>query len=51
MKKELKLKNAIPKLMHLEAIGDFHSHAQFGNKKGFAELSEQDRKSMDETEI
>jgi proteasome lid subunit RPN8/RPN11 len=51
LKKELKLKEAIPKLMHLDTIGDFHSHPQFGDKKGFAALSDVDKESMDKTEI
>ncbi len=51
LEKELKLKEAIPKLMHLGCLGDFHSHPQFGDKKGVAELSDVDKESMEETAI
>lgn len=50
-KKELKLKEAIPKLVHLDCVGDFHSHPQFGNKTGTAVLSEVDKQSMEDTAI
>lgn len=50
-KKMIKIEEAIPKLMHLEYLGDFHSHPQFGDKKGFAQLSETDKVSMEETNI
>jgi proteasome lid subunit RPN8/RPN11 len=50
-KKELKLKEAIPKLMHLECLGDFHSHPQFGDKKGKAVLSKTDKESMEDCAI
>lgn len=51
LKKELKIKETIPKLVHLERLGDFHSHPQFKDKKGVAELSEVDKQSIEETEI
>lgn len=50
-KKKNKIEEAIPQLMHLEYVGDFHSHPQFGDKKGFAELSEVDKESMEDTAI
>lgn len=50
-KKKLNVKEAIPKLMHLECLGDFHSHPQFGSKKGVAELSDIDKQSVEDTAI
>ena len=50
-KKELKVKEAVPKLMHLECVGDFHSHPQFGSTKGTVELSADDKQSMESTAI
>jgi len=50
-KKELSVKEAIPKLIHLECLGDFHSHPQFGSNKGTVGLSDVDKESMDETAI
>ena len=50
-KKTIKLKEAIPRLMHLEHIGDFHSHTQWGDVKGLAELSDADKQSMESTNI
>jgi len=50
-RKELKVNEALPKLVHLQKLGYFHSHPQFGNNKGITGLSESDEKSMLETEI
>lgn len=51
LRKELKVNEAIPKLVHLQKLGYFHSHPQFGQKKGGTVLSEADEESMLETEI
>jgi hypothetical protein len=37
--------------MHLQKLGYFHSHPQFGDKRGTPELSEQDKNYMQEGEI
>lgn len=52
-RRELKVTEVLPKLVHLEKIGYFHSHPQFGESKGLPELSDQDKKYMQpgETEI
>lgn len=50
-RKELKVNEVIPKLIHLQKLGYFHSHPQFGDKRGEAGLSPADKKSMQETEI
>ena len=50
-KKEMKVKEAIPKLMHLDCLGYFHSHPQWGEIKGTAELSQADKESMDAKDI
>jgi hypothetical protein len=38
-------------LVHLDCLGDFHSHPQFGDKKGRAILSKTDKESMEDTAI
>jgi hypothetical protein len=50
-RKEVKIREAIPKLANLDYLGDFHSHPQFGESKGVAELSETDKQSIEETKI
>lgn len=50
-RKELKVDELIPQLIHLEKLGYFHSHPQFGDKRGTPSLSKPDRESMQETEI
>jgi hypothetical protein len=50
-RKEAKLRETIPKLANLDYLGDFHSHSQFGENKGTAELSSADKQSMEETKI
>jgi len=50
-RKELRVNEAIPKLVHLQKLGYFHSHPQFGGKRGDTGLSETDENSMLETEI
>jgi len=50
-RKELKVNEAIPQLMHLQKLGYFHSHPQFGDKRGRTSLSKADKESMQETEI
>ncbi|MCW3995257.1 MAG: Mov34/MPN/PAD-1 family protein [Candidatus Bathyarchaeota archaeon] len=50
-KKEVALRETLPKLANLDYLGDFHSHPQFGNSKGTAQLSETDKQSIKETKI
>ena len=50
-RRELKVLSVLPKLVHLEKLGYFHSHPQFGDSKGLPQLSDQDKKSMSAGEI
>ncbi|MDH5691367.1 MAG: Mov34/MPN/PAD-1 family protein [Candidatus Bathyarchaeota archaeon] len=50
-RKELKVNELIPQLMHLQKLGYFHSHPQFGDHRGETSLSKYDKESMQETEI
>ena len=50
-RKELKVKEVLPKLVHLQVLGGFHSHPQFGKEKGKARLSESDKFCLEEGEI
>jgi hypothetical protein len=50
-RRELKVIEILPRLIHLQKLGYFHSHPQFGKKRGLAELSEQDKDYMHEGEI
>jgi len=45
-RRELKVIEILPKLIHLQKLGYFHSHPQFGNKRGVASLSEADKDYM-----
>ncbi|MDH5482994.1 MAG: Mov34/MPN/PAD-1 family protein [Candidatus Bathyarchaeota archaeon] len=49
-RRELKVIEVLPKLVHLQKLGYFHSHPQFGNKRGTTELSEFDKDFMQEGE-
>jgi hypothetical protein len=50
-RRELKVLKVLPRLVHLEKLGYFHSHPQFGGSKGLPQLSDQDEKSMSSGEI
>ncbi len=50
-RRELRVNEVIPKLVHLQKLGYFHSHPRFGDSRGAAELSEFDKDYMQETEI
>ncbi len=50
-RKELKVKEVLPKLVHLQVLGGFHSHPQFGKEKGMAKLSVSDKDCLNEGEI
>ncbi len=52
-RRELKVMEVLPSLVHLQKLGYFHSHPQFGQKRGLPQLSELDRKYMQrgDTEI
>lgn len=41
-RRELKVTEILPKLIHLEKVGYFHSHPQFGNYIGIPKLSDKD---------
>lgn len=49
-RRELKVIEVLPKLVHLQKLGYFHSHPQFGSKRGVAELSKSDVDYMREAE-
>jgi len=49
-RKELRVIKMLPKLIHLQKLGYFHSHPQFGNNRGLPELSETDKNIMQEGE-
>lgn len=50
-RRELKIIEVLPKLVHLQKLGYFHSHTQFGDERGLPELSESDKNYMREREI
>lgn len=50
-RRELKVIEVLPRLIHMQKLGYFHSHPQFGSKRGLAELSETDKDFMEAAEI
>lgn len=50
-RRELKVIEVIPKLIHLKKLGYFHSHPQWGNIRGAAKLSDNDKDYMRKGEI
>ena len=52
-RRELKVMEVLPSLVHLQKLGYFHSHPQFGKKRGTSKLSDPDKKYMQkgDTEI
>ena len=50
-RRELKVLEILPELVQLEKLGYFHSHPQWGKRKGRAELSEEDIDSMEEGDL
>lgn len=50
-RRELKVIEILPKLIHLQKLGYFHSHPQYGDKRGTPELSEEDKDYMKEGEV
>ena len=50
-RRELKVIEVLPQLIHLEKLGYFHSHPQWGHSKGMAKLSEADKDSMTEGDL
>jgi len=50
-RRESKVLDVLPNLIQLEKLGYFHSHPQYGRKKGVAELSEEDIESMNTREL
>lgn len=45
-KKELKVTSVLPELVHMQILGTFHSHPQFGEERGVAKLSDCDKDSL-----
>lgn len=50
-RRELKVIETLPKLIHLRKLGYFHSHPQWGTSRGIAKLSEPDKEYMREGEM
>ncbi len=50
-RRETQVLDVIPELIQFEKLGYYHSHPQWGDQKGAAELSETDIDSMNEEEI
>ena len=50
-RRELKVIEMLPKLIHLEKLGYYHSHPQWGRSRGLPELSETDEEYMREGEV
>lgn len=52
-RKEVKVMELLPRLVHLQRLGYYHSHPQFGDKKGIPKLSKADVEYMQkgDTEI
>jgi len=50
-RRELKVIETLPKLVHLKKLGYFHSHPQWGTSRGIAKLSEPDKEYMSEGEV
>jgi hypothetical protein len=52
-RRELKVMEVLPNLMHLQKLGYFHSHPQFGKKRGKPKLSDMDKEYLQkgDTEI
>ncbi len=50
-RRELKIVEVLPKLVHLQKLGYFHSHTRFRSERSLPELSKEDRKYMQEGEI
>ena len=50
-RRELKVLEILPKMIHLEKLGYFHSHPQWGSSKGIAKLSDADKDCMMEEDI
>jgi len=49
--REIKIRDIIPKLIHLQPLGYFHSHTQWGSCRAKAELSESDIDTIRPTEV
>jgi len=50
-RRELRVIELLPKLIHLEKLGYFHSHPQWGDTRGVAKLSGRDRDYIGKGEI
>jgi len=50
-RRELKVIEVLPKLIHLRKLGYFHSHPQWGTDRGVAKLSDPDKDYIREGEM
>jgi len=50
-RRELKVIEVLPKLIHLQKLGYFHSHPQWGSSRGVAKLSDSDEDYMNSGEM
>jgi len=50
-RRELKVTEVLPKIVHLTKVGYFHSHPQFGKSKGLPQLTETDEEYVEPGEI
>jgi len=50
-RRELKVIEVLPKLIHLQKLGYFHSHPQWGGMRGVARLSAADKDAMKSGEM
>jgi len=50
-KRESRIREILPKICQLEHVGYFHSHTQWGEKKGETKLSEIDKRDMEPMQI
>lgn len=50
-RRELKVTEILPKLIHLRKVGYFHSHPQFGKYRGTSRLSDKDMEYLEPGDI
>jgi hypothetical protein len=50
-RRELKVTEILPNLIHLEKLGYFHSHPQWGQSIGLAKLSDADKDALAEGDL
>lgn len=45
------MKAVLPKLVHLQSLGTFHSHPQWGKTRGIPKLSDADKNYLEEGDL